>query len=214
MERVVTDRTQRILTVGVAEHGNSVFLVTVAPDGELFDRRRVDLTRNLSTHPYHHEGAWAVGRYLHSSWARPTSFADAVALVRRVHEAAARGAREALEALAAAVPVPITGIAIRACPTLPATIEERIADNRAQVVADSVMYREAVAGAATARGWSISWYDADRAFADAAAALEIADAGAFLTRMGRSIGAPWQAKHKLAAAAALAAARARPACRV
>ena len=131
--------------VGVTEHGNSAVLVTVAPGGELLDRRRIDLTeRGLPTHPHHHEGSWAVGRYLNSPWARAFSLADAVALVERVREAAARGARESLEALAAAVPVPIASIAIRACPELPPTTEERIADNRAQTVADSVMYREAL----------------------------------------------------------------------
>ena len=57
--------------VGVAEHGNSAVLVTVAPGGELLDRRRIDLTHGLPTHPYHHEGSWAVGRYVNNSWARP-----------------------------------------------------------------------------------------------------------------------------------------------
>jgi hypothetical protein len=207
VEAVVRDRTQRTATVGVAEHGNSALLVTVAPDGQLLDRRRVDLTSGLPTQPYHHEGAWAVGRYLNSPWARPISLADAVALVERVHESAARGARESLEALAAAVPVPIASIAIRACPTLPPTIEERIADNRAQVVADSVMYREALAVEAGARGWPVYWYDRERVFRDAAAVLGCEDVNTFLNAMGRSIGAPWQAKHKLAAAAAIAAAR-------
>ena len=158
-------RTQRAATVGVAEHGNSAVLVTVAPGGELLDRRRIDLTdRGLPTHPHHHEGSWAVGRYLNTPGARALSLADAVALVERVRAAAARGARESLEALAAAVPVPIASIAIRACPKLPPTIEERIADNRAQTVADSVMYREALATAAEARGWSVHWYDRERVF--------------------------------------------------
>jgi hypothetical protein len=101
--------------------------------------------------------------------------------------------------------VPITSIAIRVCPELPPTIEERIADNRAQTVADSVMYREALATAARARGWSVRWYDRDRVFLDAAVALGREDIDAFVQAMGRSIGPPWQAKHKLAAAAALAA---------
>jgi hypothetical protein len=203
---IVRGRTQRPAAVGVAEHGNSAVLVTVAPDGELLDRRRIDLTSGLPTHPYHHEGAWAVGRYLNSPWARPISLPEAVALVERVRESAARGARENLEALAAAVSVPIASIAIRLCPTLPATIEARIADNRAQVVADSVMYREALAIGAEARGWSVYWYDRERVFRDAASALGGVDINAFLNAMGQSIGPPWQAKHKLAAAAALAAA--------
>jgi hypothetical protein len=107
--------------------------------------------------------------------------------------------------LAAAVPVPIASIAIRACPKLPPTTEERIADHRVQTFADSVMYREALATAAEGRGWSVHWYDRERVFRDAAAALSCEDVTGFLNAMGRSIGPPWQSKHKLAAAAALAA---------
>lgn len=197
-------RTQRS-AVGVAEHGNSAILVTVAQGGEALDRRRVDLTtRELPTHPHHHEGSWAVGRYLNSPWARAISLAEAVALVERVQVAAARGARESLEALSVDVAARIASVAIRACPVLPPTIEQRIADNRAQTVADSVMYRQALATAAKARGWSVDWYDSETVFRDAAAAVG-QDIDRFLTALGRSLGPPWQAKHRLAAAAALRA---------
>ncbi|MCL2450927.1 MAG: hypothetical protein FWD17_18440, partial [Polyangiaceae bacterium] len=128
----------------------------------------------------------------------------AVALVERVRDAAARGARESLQALAAAVPVPIASISIRVCPQLPPTTEERITDNRAANVSDSVMYREALATAAEARGWSVSWYDREAVFREAAQALGGANIDEFLREMGRSIGPPWQAGHKLAAAAAIA----------
>jgi len=195
--------------VGVAEHGNSAVLMTLTPAGGFLDRRRVDLTRGLPTHPYHHEGSWAVGRYVDSPWARPIALADAVALVEQVRQAAARGAREGLEELAAAVGAPISTIAIRECPKLPATTEERIADTRAANVADSVMYREALATAAEARGWSVHWYDRDSVFRDAADALGVEDIDAFLRDMGQPLGPPWQAKQKLAAAAALAAGRRR-----
>ena len=191
--------------MGVAEHGNSAELVTLGAGGALLDRRRIDLTRGLPTHPYHHEGSWAVGRYVNSAWAKPMALADAIALVERVRAAAAHGAREHLEALAAAVPVPIARIAIRVCPELPATTEERIRDTRAASMADSIMYREALAVAADARGWSVCWYDRDRVLRDAAAALGRKDVEAFLREMGRKVGPPWQARHKLAAAAALAA---------
>lgn len=199
-------RTWQAAAVGVVEHGNSMVLVTVAPGGKLLDRRRIVLTdRGLPTHPHHHEGSWAVGRYLNTPWARTISLAEAVALVERVRASAARGACEGLDALAAAVPDPIASIAIRVYPELPPTTEERIADNRAQTFADSVMYREALAAAAEARGWSVYWYDCERVFHDAAAALGLEDVDAFLHEMGRAIGPPWQAKHRLAAAAALAA---------
>ena len=196
----------RKAAVGVAEHGNSAVLVTIAADGKLIDRRRIDLTHGLPTHPYHHEGSWAVGRYVNSAWARPISLADAIALVERVRTAAARGARESLGALAQSSGTPIARIAIRECPKLPPTTEERINDTRAANVADSVMYREALAAAAEARGWQVHWYDRERVFRDAAEALG-KDIDAFLSTMGRSIGPPWQAKHKLAAAAALSTLR-------
>lgn len=197
-------RKQRTAAVGVTEHGNSAVLVTVAPGGALLDRRRVDLTQGLTTHPHHHEGSWAVGRYLNTPGARTLSLADAVALVERVRAAAERGAREGLEALAGAVSVPIGRIALRSCPALPPTIEERILDNRAQTFADSVMYRQAIARAAEERGWVVHWYERERVARDAALALGRADMDAFLLAMGRSVGAPWDAKYKLAAAAALA----------
>jgi len=193
-------------TVGVAEHGNSAVLITLAPGGEFVDRRRIDLTRGLPTHPYHHEGSWAVGRYANSPWARPISLPDAVALVERVREAAARGAREGLEALSAAVSMPITRIAIRECPGLPDSTEACITDTRVANVADSVMYRQALAAAAKTRGWSVHWYGRERVLRDAAFALGGKDVDAFLRAVGRAIGPPWRAKEKAAATAALAAA--------
>ncbi len=106
---------QPTATVGVVEHGNAAVLVTVAPGGELLDRRSVDLTgRGLPTHPHHHEGSWAMGRYLNTPGARPLPVADAVALVERVRTEAERGASDGLATLATAIPVPIATIAIRA----------------------------------------------------------------------------------------------------
>jgi hypothetical protein len=200
---------KRRATVGVVEHGNSAVLVTLAPDGALLDRRSIDLTRGLPTHPYHHEGSWAVGRYVNSPWARPTSLAHAVALVEEVRRAAAVGAREGLAALADAISVPVGRIAIRACPELPSSTEERIADSRAASMADSAMYREALALAAEARGWSVHWYDRARVGREAAVALGAEDLDGFLRAMGKASGPPWQAKQKLAATAALAARRGR-----
>ncbi len=207
--RVAKARTERTATVGVTEHGNSAVLVTIAPDGELLDRRQIELTNGLPTHPHHHEGSWAVGRYRNSPWAREVTLAEAIELVECVRESAARGARESLEVLSAAVSMPIAAMAIRACPALPPTTEERIMDNRAQTVADTVMYREALAGAAEARGWSVTWYERERVFGEAAAALGREDISALLLAMGRPVGPPWQASHKLAAAAALVAAELR-----
>jgi hypothetical protein len=194
-------------SVGAVENSNSVVLVTVAAGGELLDRRRIELTDgDLPTHPHHHEGSWAVGRYRNTPGARTISLTEAVALVDQVRASAANGARKGLEAMAAAVAAPIASIGIRKCPPLPSTTEERIADNRAQAVADSVMYRQALAAAAEGRGWNVYWYDRDRVFVAAAAALGAADIDVFLRTMGRTAGPPWQASHRLSAVAALAAA--------
>ena len=199
-------QTQNAAVVGVTEHGNSAVLVTVDSAAKLLDRRRVDLTDSkLPTHPHHHEGSWAVGRYKDSPWAREISLPEAIELIDQVRESAAHGARECLDALSTAVSSPIERIAIRICPELPPTTEECIADNRAQTYADSVMYRKALAAAAEARGWSVFWYDRDRVLEEAAAFLDCEDINDALISMGRSAGPPWQAKHKLAAAAAIAA---------
>lgn len=193
-------------TVGVCEHGNSAVLVTLASSGALLDRRKIDLTpKGMPTHPHHHEGSWAVGRYRGSAWAREITLAEAIELVERVRDAAALGARENLDSLAATIPIPIITIALRACPALPPTIEACIRDNRAQTYADTVMYRKALAAAAKERGWSVRWYDRDLVFQNAALALGCEDIDLFLSEMGRSAGPPWQAKQKLAAAAAMAA---------
>lgn len=191
-----------VAAVGVVQQGHVVILVTVAADGRLLDRRRVPLTADLPTHPYHHEGSWAVGRYLSTPGARALSLDDAMALVRRVTDAAEAGARQALDAVASSVSARIETVAIRACAPIPDAIEARIRDHRAQTMADSVMYRQAVAASAEARGWSVEWYDAERVLAAVPAITT--------TAIGRPAGPPWRAAHRQAAAAALVALR-RPA---
>ena len=81
----------RSATIGVTEHGNSAILVTLSDEGTVLDRRTIDLTGgDLPTHPYHHEGSWAVGRYRDSAWAREISLSEAIELVERVEAAALR----------------------------------------------------------------------------------------------------------------------------
>jgi hypothetical protein len=199
-------KTGASATIGVVENGNSAVTVTLGPAAQLLDRRTIDLTGpELPTHPHHHEGSWAVGRYLKTPGARRVSLAEAVALVERVRAAAALGAQAALDSVAAAVAEPIGAIALRICPELPATTEECIRDNRAQTYADTVMYRKALATAASARGWGVHWYDRERVLNEAAQAMARKDIEGYLRELGKSAGPPWQATHKLAAAAAIAA---------
>jgi len=72
-------------------------------------------------------------------------------------------------------------------------------------MADSILYREALAAAAEARGWTVHWYQRERVFREAATVLG-GDVDVFLQAMGDAAGPPWQAKQKLAAAAVLASA--------
>ncbi|MGB6520526.1 MAG: hypothetical protein WBE83_02005 [Candidatus Cybelea sp.] len=178
--------------IGVSDHGGWAILVTVARDGTLLDRRRVELVDEfLPAIPHHHE-------------AQRLPPEEAIALVERVRASAERHAGLALDAVAAAVP-PILGVALRKCPQLPPTIAERIRDYRARNVADWVMYRAALAAAAAARGWSVYWYETKSVSEAASEALRVEDFDAHFLRMRKLVGPPWNNDHKLAMAAAVVA---------
>jgi hypothetical protein len=178
--------------IGISDHGGWAILVTVSRDGTLLDRRRVELVDEfLPAIPHHHE-------------AQGLPPDEAVALVERVRGSAERHAELALNAVAAAAQ-PILGITLRTCPSLPPTIVERIKDYRARNVADWVMYREALAAAAAARGWPVYWYDAKNVFEAASEALRVEDFDAHFLHMRKAVGPPWNNDHKLAMAAAIVA---------
>ena len=146
--------------IGVSDHGGWAVLVTVAPNGTLLDRRRVELVDDeLPAIPHHHE-------------AQGLPPDEAVALVERVRASAERHAVLALDAVATAVR-PVLGIALRSRPQLPPTIIERIRDYRARNVADWVMYRDALAAAAASRGWPVYWYDPKTIIDAASKALRV-----------------------------------------
>ena len=131
-----------------------------------------------------------------------------MALVERVRALAARGAREALDALAVAVP---SANHEHRAPRLPGASADNEEADRRQSRADQFPSFCHVSrgprdcgGGARLVGGSVG-SDRERVFRAAAEALGRQDIDAFLSVMGRSVGPPWQAKHKLAAAAALAA---------
>ncbi len=181
--------------MGVSDHGGWAVLVTVARDGMLLDRRRVELVdEGLPKLPHHHEG-------------QGLPLDEAVALVERVRCSAERHAVLALEAVTMAVPR-ILGVALRNCPQLPHTIAERIKNYRAQNVADWVMYRKALASAAEARGWPVHWYDAKKVLGAARQALRVENLDDHFLNVRRAVGSPWDKDHKLAMAAAIVTAKA------
>ena len=180
--------------IGVSDHGGWAVLVTVAGDGTLLDRRRVDLVdEGLPKLPHHSEG-------------QRLPLDDAVELVERVRVSAETHAGLALDAVAMATPR-ILGVALRKCQQLPPTIAERIKDYRSQNVADWVMYRKALASAAEARGWPVHWYDAKKVLDAASQALSVENLNAHFIHVRRAVGPPWDKDHKLAMAAAIVAAK-------
>lgn len=187
-------RSSKNAVVGVADHAGWAVLITVHKN-VVIDRRRVELVDpDLPKLPHHHE-------------AQALPVEQGVALVERVRSSAEAQARARLEDLAASLSVPIEAIALRACPDLPKSVAERLADYRAQNVADTVMYREALADAAKARGWRVQWYEATQVFAGAANALGLPTIDDLLEEARATLGTPWQKDHRMAMAAALAATR-------
>lgn len=180
--------------IGVSDHGGWAVLVTVARDGTLLDRRRVELVdEGLPKLPHHSEG-------------QGLPLDEAVELVERVRVSAEKHAVLALDAIAMAMPR-ILGVALRKCQPLPSTVAERIKDYRAQNAADWVMYRKTLASAAEARGWPVHWYDAKKVLDAASQALRVENLDAHFLGVRKAVGPPWDKDHKLAMAAAIVTAK-------
>jgi hypothetical protein len=183
----------RAAVIGVSDHGGWAVLVTSDAKGTLLDRRRVELVdEGLPKIPHHSEGQFL-------------PIDEAVELVERVHASAHRHAKLVLDAVAVDLPGHSLGIALRQCPELPPTVAERITNYRAHNVADWVMYRQALAAAAEARGWPVHWYDARQVQELARQALRVENLDAHFAQLRRTVGRPWGQDHKIAMAAAIAA---------
>lgn len=178
---------------GVSDHYGWAVLVTVQGDGSLLDRRRIRLVdEEMPKYPYHHE-------------AQTLPLEEALDLIERVRGSALHFARLGLDALARELSAGIHGVALRECPALPPTVSERIRNYRAQNVADSVMYRQALAEAAVARGWGVHWYSPKTVIEEAGGLLRVKSMDDYFLRMRKSLGPPWGRDHKLAMAAAIVA---------
>jgi hypothetical protein len=182
--------------IGVSDHGGWAVLVTVAGSGAVLDSRRAQLADDdLPKLPHHCEG-------------QRLPLDEALDLVERVRLSAERHAARCLEAVETRLPSQIRGVALRRLQPLPATVAERLQNYRARNVADWVMYRNALAGAAQRRGWTVHWYDARRVFGEACAALHAEDLNSHFTEARTLFGPPWNQDHRLAMAAGIAAAKA------
>jgi hypothetical protein len=122
------------------------------------------------------------------------------ALVAQVRASARRATAVALDDL----PGPIASMSLRAWPADFPTDIAVLRRTPWEARADSVMYREVLAGLARERGWAVHTFDAGDVEARAAAVLG-ARAHDVLHGPRRTLGAPWARDHRIALAATVLA---------
>jgi hypothetical protein len=189
----------RRMRVGIAHHLGWAVAVTASAEHVVVDRRRLELIEpGRPAAPVHHHGGT---HPMHATGPRLDD-ATLAALVADARASVARATASALEALAAAVPGPIVSLAVR---QWPADFPVDIAVQRRpphESRADSIMYCQALAAAADARGWAVRTFDARAVEAEAAHRLG-SRAEAVLASPRATLGAPWAKDHRLAFAATI-----------
>lgn len=184
--------------VGVADHSGWAFLVTVgAGDGgaRVLDRRRCELLDGtVPRQPYHA--------------AEELDLDAADDLVSGVYAAAEAGAMAALASLAddlAACGHAPVALTIRGEKAALPSLTTVLGSHALIHAAEGMLYRAAVAEAASRSGLAVARHPPGEPDAAAVAALGTTRAGLdrLLTEWGRELGPPWRKEHKQAAAAAL-----------
>jgi len=189
------------MRLGIAHHYGWAVAVTATPDHEVVDRRRIELIGpGLPAAPVHHEGG------AHPMHATGPVLDDGAlaALVEEVRDSVVRTTAVALDELQAALPEPITLLAVRGWP---ADFPDDIAVLRRppyESRADSVMYCTVLADLARRRGWAVHPYDAGRVEAEAASILGDR-AHEVLHGPRATLGPPWAKDHRTALAATVVA---------
>ena len=180
------------MRVGIADHLGWAVAVTATAGHAVADRRRIELIEpGVSPAPIHYDR----GRL---------DDAAAAELVATVRASVARACSAALDDLAGALPAPVVSISLRSWP--PDFPAESAVQRRApyEARADAIMYRQALAELARARGWEVHHYLAKDVEAQAAAVLgERADA--ILRGPRATLGPPWTKDHRTALAATVVA---------
>jgi hypothetical protein len=178
--------------LGIADHLGWAVAVTATTDHVVVDRRRIELIEpGMPPAPIEHE-------------AQHLTVAAAAALVERVRASVERASSAALDEIADALPAPIVSISLRAWP--PDFPHDIVVQRRApyQARADAIMYRQALAELAHARGWEVHLYDA-RAVLNQAVRVLANRADQVLSRPRETMGPPWAKDHRVALAAAIVA---------
>lgn len=179
--------------IGIYDHWGWAVAVAATGAGHAVDRRRLELIApGLPKYPYHHD-------------AQGLPLEEAERMVAAVETSVLAHAQAAFAEIGEVLRGKVQGIALRKCPRLPATLEQRLADYFARNNADSVLYRQAIAKAATARGWRVHWYASNSVFTEMQTLLQCDDLDAFFAAAKQQLGTPWTKEHKIALAAAIAA---------
>jgi hypothetical protein len=184
---------------GFAIHTGWAAAVLVSGDARhpvVVDRRRVTLCpESLPRQAYHA--------------AQDLPPAKAALLVREVHEAVDRMTALVLDELAAvAAPHgPLVGVGVTGFPREVPVLEKILASHALLHLAEGELYRGALCDAADARGCAVVPIDPKNGIAETAHALGSAPEpfARRLADLRAELGAPWQADHRLATAAGLAA---------
>jgi hypothetical protein len=178
------------LRLGIADHLGWAVAVTASADGEVVDRRRIELVEpGVSPAPIHYES-------------HRLDLAATVALVGEVRASVARAAAAALDELEAALPEPVVSVSLR---TWPMDFPDDIAIQRRvpyEARADAIMYRQVLAELAHHRGWAVHLYDA-KAVLGQAVGLLAGRADEVLEGPRATLGPPWTRDHRTALAATI-----------
>jgi len=190
-----------IMRIGIAHHFGWAVAVAAATDSRVVDRRRIELIDpGLPAAPIHHGG----GPHLLHRSGGPLDDNELTVLVAQVRASVVRTASAALDELGAALPEPITAMAIRAWP---ADFPTDIALQRRvpyESRADSVMYCQVLADLAQNRGWEVRTYIA-KTVEDEAARMLGDRADEVLRGPRTTLGPPWSKDHRMALAATIVA---------
>lgn len=171
------------VALGIAPHNGWAVAVTVTAAPKILDRRRIELLDpGLPNQPYHHETL-------------EMKMPEAEQLIKRVRNSALKCAERALEQLRSEHPIRLIALREPPLPAPPATVAEVHASHHLLARADSMIYHDALVGAAESLGIPVVLIprNAKHRFET------------WLNQQRDVLGPPWQQDHKDAAARALIA---------
>jgi hypothetical protein len=182
-----------VLRVGIADHLGWAIAVTADAGHQVVDRRRLELVEpGVPNMPIHHDS-------------KALDLEATAALLAEVRASVERACAASLEELAGDLPAPVASLSLRSWPADFPQDLATVVRVPWEARADAVMYRQVLAAAADARGWTVHTYEAKHAEAQAAEQLGAIAEDVLFGPKAR-LGAPWAKDHRVALAATVLAA--------